>query len=767
MGRRVDGRGSTPQRARQLWLVPAAGESQSQAVARVVLRAPVFRPVSRRVPPELSESLRPGANVKTTLGRGRRVVEGLCIGVDPRSWDQTLPPIVAAHAGVGWLSPALVELGLWVSEYYVASPWKAFALIVPATLRRPRQRMLVRYRALPVPDELDASTRRRAALEAIQRQPATARELREACGVGPALLRAMVRDGLIERVLEPVPAAASPPPVAAGEMRCDEDDYALTDGQSAAVERILAALDAPPDMRVFLLFGVPGSGKTEVYVRAIRAAVARGRQAIVLVPEIALATQVGQRLARRFERVVTLHSRLTPAARRAALESIAAGSVDVVIGTRAAVFAPCPRLGLIVVDEEQESSFKHLAAPYFHTRDVAIKRAQIERVPVVLGSATPALETWYNALHRPHYELLRLPERVPGARLPTARAVAQPTAGREQVEQTLSPALAKHIEGTLASGGQVVLLHNRRGFAAVLRCDRCGAEVRCPRCRTRAVYHRVERLAKCHRCGLRVEAGPHCEDATCGGSLRPVGLAIQRLEEELKERFPAARLRRVDSDTMLERGDYADALGAFESGQVDILVGTQMVAKGLDFPNVRLVGVVDADAALSLPDFRAPERVLQLIVQVVGRAGRREGDSLAIVQTAGSPPAVIRRALALDYEGFATEELAVRERRGYPPFSRLARVVCLDARAGRARAAAEALVQRLRVRAEALDAGIRIENAVPCLVARQHNRQRWEVLIRSPRAATLQRLLAEAADAGELRRGAERIVVDVDPLDFL
>jgi primosomal protein N' (replication factor Y) len=431
------------------------------------------------------------------------------------------------------------------------------------------------------------------------------------------------------------------------------------------------------------------------------------------------------------------------------------------------VFAPCRRLGLIVVDEEQETSFKHLATPFYHARDVAIKRGQLDGIPVVLGSATPALETWDNALGREHFELVRLPERVPGAALPRTCLVEPASESGWDRDALISPTLAAQIRRTVADSGQVILLHNRRGYATTLRCRRCSLTVGCERCGGHLVYHQAEGVLKCHRCGARSEVIDRCRDASCGGEVRRSGLAIQRLEEELAARFPALRYLRLDSDTMRRRDDYERALTRFERGDADVLLGTQMVAKGLDFPRVRLVGVIDADAALSLPDFRAGERVFQLLVQVLGRAGRREGASLAVIQSSQAPASVLRDALALDYEGFAHRELASRKRYDYPPFARLVRCTCADRRPSRARAAAEKLAHDLAACAGRVHAALRVHDAEPCILTRVRGQTRYQVLLRGPRGNALQTLLRTARQARLLSPRADRFVIDVDPVDLL
>jgi primosomal protein N' (replication factor Y) len=386
---------------------------------------------------------------------------------------------------------------------------------------------------------------------------------------------------------------------------------------------------------------------------------------------------------------------------------------------------------------------------------------------VLLGSATPALETWHNVQQRPHFRLIHLAERVPGARLPDVRLVE--TGAREEgpARGPLSAELQEELGAVLAAGQQAILLHNRRGYAVYLGCVKCGLLVRCQRCGAHLVAHQAEKVLKCHRCAARTALPTRCLDSTCGGRLKQSGLAIQRLEEELRAAFPQARLLRLDSDTMRRREDYQAALRRFESGEADLLLGTQMVAKGLDFPRVRLVGVIEADAALSLPDFRAAERVFQLIVQVVGRAGRRAGPSLALVQTAEDPPKVITHALHMDYDTFAAEELELRRRLWYPPATRLVRLVLADPRPRRARDEAERIATALRAHAGRVHAGLRVDPPEPCVAKRRGELLRYQILVRAPHGASVQRLLNETGRAKELAPRVRRFMIDVDPVDWL
>ncbi len=757
----------------QLWLLAAEGQVRQDLVADVAVRARTSKLYGYGVPDSLVDAVRSGALVRVPYGRTGRLREGWCVRVTRRAWDHTYKPIDAVVSGEAPLSAALLELGLWVSEYYACSPGHTFDAIVPVVLRKPRLRKVKYVRASERAPDKPLSKRQQAVLDALGSREMRRDEALRASGAGASTLQTLRKRGLIELIMreEPVgPAAPAPSESArpaAGLPTSAEDAFTLTAGQQAALKSVAEATDEPGTFKVFLLFGVPGSGKTEVYVRAIRRVIDAGRQAILLVPEIALATQVVERLARRFERVAVLHSRLKATTRERTLRAIAAGAIDVVIGTRTAVFAPCPRLGLIAVDEEQESSLKNLQAPFFNARDVAIKRSQIEKIPVVLGSATPALETWTNVRTLPHFQLLRLPERVPGTQLPTVRLVET---GRRELGQTsdlLSPELTQRLRETLAADQQAILLHNRRGYAVYLRCTRCGLTVSCQRCGSHMVYHRAEDRIKCHRCGARAPVPERCLDDSCCGDLRRVGLGIQRLEQELQRLFPEARLQRLDSDTMRRREDYAAALQRFAAHEADILLGTQMVAKGLDFPGVRLVGVLAADAPLWLPDFRAAEFAFQLLVQVVGRAGRRAGDSLALVQAENVSVPAIRTAVEMDYEAFAESELAIRRRVLDPPFTRLVRFICADAQASRVRAAAAELAERLRAVAGRVHAGIRVDDAEACVIPRLREMFRYHVVARVPRDADTRRLLRAAEAEKALSPRVKRFSVDVDPLEML
>ncbi len=749
----------------QGWLIPAAGEQRRGPLAEVAVCRRTWRTHAFNVPPTLAARVQPGARLQIPFGPRRAPETGWCVAVSDAEWDNTRRLVLDAIDEHPLLSPSLLALGLWVAEYYHHPPGPTLDTLVPEASRtaRPRQGWCVRVTAPAEPARALPEVLA-AALERIAHVRTRDAALR--AGVTATQLARLRRRGHIELFRGPLDdqAGSSTEPAVAAE--CPEDRFELTPAQQDAVRQVDSLAGG---YGVSLLFGVPGSGKTEVYVRAIRATVQRNRQAILLVPEIALATQVLERLARRFPRVAVLHSRMTPAERQAAYHAIRSDLVDVVIGTRTAVFAPCTRLGLIVVDEEQESSYKNFAAPFYHARDVAILRANRERIPVLLGSATPSLESWHNAHNLPDWRLLRLGERPAGARLPTVRLIDTRRPELRGESALLTRPLESALRATLDAGEQALLLHNRRGYAQALRCGVCGLMVTCERCAAHLVLHQPAHELRCHRCGWRRDVPTACVDESCGGPLQRAGLAIQRLEQDLLRLLPGVRLLRADRDTMRSRERYSATLQQFERREADVLIGTQMIAKGLDFPGVRLVGVLDADAPLRLPDFRAAEQTFQLLVQVVGRAGRRAGggECEALLQVSTPEHPVVRASIRGDYEQFAAIELEQRRMLRYPPFGRLARIVCLDERPGHAQAAAERIEHALSELAARIHAELRIFPAGPCPIPRLREWQRFEVLIRGPRGRAIQQLLARARDERILSQPMRRMTIDVDPLDLL
>ena len=455
-----------------------------------------------------------------------------------------------------------------------------------------------------------------------------------------------------------------------GILDVDEKSIVSNPAQRAVLEQVGDALGK--GFATFLLHGVTGSGKTHVYIEAIRKVVAAGKRGILLVPEIALTVQLLDRFRSVFDdRIVLLHSRMSEGERYDGWKRAAAGECDLVIGPRSALFAPVPDLGIIIVDEEHESSYKQYdAQPRYHARDAAVVRGSIEGAVVLLGSATPSIESYYNA-QTGKYRLLELPDRVDGAREPKMRLVDTKTLRKQNLMRgSLSTIMIADIRERIARSEGIILFQNRRGFASRLECTNCAHSPMCPNCAVTLTYHKgVDRL-KCHYCGYDRKREKSCE--VCGAhDLREPGVGTQRVEEDLAEQIPEARVRRMDLDTTSRKGSHRGMLAEFGRGEIDILLGTQMVAKGLDFPRVSLVGVVSADTQLMLPDFRSGERTFQLITQVAGRAGRRSDvPGEVIVQTGNPDHPAIEAAFARDYRDMYSDELSARRELNYPPFSR-------------------------------------------------------------------------------------------------
>jgi primosomal protein N' (replication factor Y) len=536
----------------------------------------------------------------------------------------------------------------------------------------------------------------------------------------------------------------------------------LTREQGAAVREVAEAVGRG-GFAPLLLHGVTASGKTEVYLRAAHAARESGGQTLVLVPEVALGSQVVAAFRRRFSvRVGVLHSYLTVGERRRNWELASRGALDVVVGARSAVFAPLPNLRLIVVDEEHEPAYKQSEMLRYHGRDVAVRRAQLLGIPVVLGSATPSLESLANAA-RGKYRLLRLPVRVDRRPLPVVRVVDLRREGAAGV--LLSRPLRAALAERLTRREQAVLFLNRRGHSHYTQCRACGFTPECPNCDITLTLHLLPHEWRCHYCGHRQPGSVLCP-ACQAPMLRFAGAGTQRAERELAAAFPAGRVLRLDTDVARARGTTHEVLSAFARGDADVLLGTQMIAKGLDFPRVTLVGVLDADVALHLPDFRAAERTFQLLVQVSGRAGRGEVAGEVFIQTCTPEHPAVAAAALHDERMFLDHELEQRREAGYPPFTRLATVLFSGRDEGEVEAAATRTREQIAERARA--AGVQVLGPAPQALARLKGRHRWHLLLKATHAARLRELALGALEHAEAARSkGVRVVADVDPVEVL
>ncbi len=749
----------------RLWVEP--GQEKTGPVARVAPIAPIDKEYAFAVPDGLADRLSPGQRVRVPLGRTGRVVEGFCTGVHVAPWESTLRYVDSLVDARSFLTDELLELGRWIARHYACPLGRTLNALVPRAVRAQAGFQTVRHARLQTtPDAIQHQARQlgrrqRAIIDALAAadEPVNVTDLLRATGASSATLRA-----LVQRDWVAVDAVKEPPTAPNFDRPAREPDFALNADQAAALARVHEILDAGA-FRVALVYGVSGSGKTEVYIHAIRRVIEAGRQAIFLVPEIALTTQLVSRLAARFADVAVIHSGLTGVARSLTWEAIANRQKRVIIGTRSAVFAPCPDPGLIVVDEEQESSYKNLQAPRFHVRDVAIKRAQNASIPVVLGSATPSLESWVNAQRAEHYERIDLPRRVRSLPLPRVHVVDMRDEYRAHGRfALLSRLMEEKLTVTLDRGEQAVLLINRRGYASMLFCPNCKLRLECPDCHAPLVFHSAVDQALCHYCRHRLAVPTICPNPSCGTPLVAFGAGTQRVEQVLKKRYPNARVHRVDSDTMRSEDRYRRVIDEFETRRIDVVVGTQMIAKGLDFPFVSFVGVLQADIATAAPDFRASERLFQLITQVAGRAGRADVPGEVVVQTMAPETPAIQAAVDHDFRRFAEDELQLRHRLRYPPFARLARVLLADARESVAREESERLADRIRNTIEAVAPETTdVLGPQPCAIERLRGRYRYDLLIRSETAIRLQQLLDRLRADKLLKAKVQSMVVDVDP----
>lgn len=744
-----------------------ADDTSERLIATVVFSRGPQQPFDYLVPDRLREAVRPGSRVRVPLGRGNRPVLGYAIALESKqSADRQLKEVAAIVDERPLLSPPLLRLTQWMADRYLCGIGQVLETVIPAGVRGragTRTAVLVNV-AAEVADriaELDVSPKQRAVLQALVAN-GTAMTLPELakvaeCTQGP--IQALRRRGYLQAEKRRIRNRELAPP-----RLPRQSNLVLNADQTRALDAVLEALRAPRH-ETLLLYGVTGSGKTEVYIQAIQEVVGFGRQAIVLVPEISLTPQTVGRFRQRFQDVAVLHSHLSDAERHWHWQQIASGAVPVVVGARSAIFAPTPHLGLVVLDEEHEATFKQESAPRYHARDVALERARAEGVPLLLGSATPSLESWHRA-RTGEYGLLELPRRVLDRPLPAVGTIdlRQAPRGRGSFG-ALSRPLVTAMERALDEGGQVILLLNRRGFSTHLQCPSCGKVVRCPHCDIALTHHRAADVAICHYCDYRQPPPQDCPECRFPG-IRYGGLGTQRLEAEVRARFPQHRALRMDTDSMQRAGSHERALDAFRNGEVRILLGTQMIAKGLDFPNVTLVGVVNADTALHLPDFRAAERTFQLLAQVAGRTGRGERGGRVLIQTFDPDHPAVRAAVLHDYRRFAAEELPIRQQLGYPPFGEMIRVVVRGTREHAVRDFAQQVGAELAGALGSLDGGYRILGPAPAPIAKLRGQFRYHLQANGPDARPLRDAAAAARQRLETPDGIEWMI-DIDPLSML
>jgi primosomal protein N' (replication factor Y) len=743
----------------------------------VALPLPLFRTFTYAVEGR-GEPLDAGTRVLVPF-RNRKEI-GIVVGEGSARDGITPKPVAAIPDDAPVLDAPMLALCRWIAQYYVVPLGVALRCALPAALSgaddpvpaQKRRRVARIVRDLPSllhRDNLFArAPQQRALFELIESLGGrvAVEHLLERLTFSPSVLKGLVARGVV----------AIEQDVVARDPFATRRTEAPPLVPSPAQENAIAALRAGRAGETFLLHGITGSGKTLVYIELLRTLVEeRGQSAIVLVPEIALTPQTVDRFRGAFgDRVAVLHSALSDGERYDAWLALRRGEKRIAVGARSAIFAPLANLGAIIVDEEHESSYKQGEAPRYHAREVAIVRARTEGAIVVLGSATPSLESWVNASSG-KYHLLTLPERVGGGRLPSIevvdiRAAQAPLPSGEPNDpfrRVISESLEQALATRLQRHEQSILLLNRRGYAAFIQCGDCGDVASCPHCSISLTYHRTPERLVCHYC--QHAEPPRARCARCGGSmLRQRGLGTQQVERLMAERFPAARVARMDVDTTSGKWAHAEILDRVARREVDVLLGTQMIAKGLDFPNVTLVGVVDADVGINLPDFRASERSFQLLSQVAGRAGRGPKGGQVIIQTRVPTHHAVRYALSHDYHSFVREELEGRERPIYPPFIRIANVVfsgTTEAATAQLALSAAAWLDRL---VRQFQGELQIVGPAPCAVDRIKRRWRWHLLLKASNASELTKVARYFAERFPVPKGSDlRATFDRDPVALL
>ncbi|HKW40935.1 MAG TPA: primosomal protein N' [Gemmatimonadales bacterium] len=732
---------------------------------------PVSRPYTYQIPVQLKPRVVPGARVVVPVQRRQVIGVVAAVDVPPLPIAISAKAIVAAPDAEPAIAAPLLALGVWISRYYGTPLGLALRALLPGALwsvRRPAgppertERVLVLTASLPSLLERERAfaraPKRRAAYEALEAIGGSApvRHLVARLGLSPAALDGLVAQGVARYTVEPRPrdpfaALSSPPPP---EPTADQ-------------RQVVAGILATPVGTPVLVEGVTGSGKTLVYLEVLRGLVASGAGAILLVPEIALTPQTVARVRGVFgEQVAVLHSGLSDGERAEAWRALRRGARRVAVGPRSAVFAPVRRLGAIVIDEEHETSYKQGTAPRYHARAVALERARLEGARVILGSATPSLETLHLASIG-QVARFELPERIGARPLPPVEVVDLRRVACVPPDEARgvhwSESLDAAVRGALTRREQVILLLNRRGFATYLQCHTCGDVRNCPQCAIALTVHRIPPALRCHYCGHEEPIPTACQ--ACGKETqRTRGLGTQQLEHFVGLRFPEARIARMDLDTTSTKWAHHRVLERVALGTVDILLGTQMIAKGLDFPNVTVVGVVDADTGLHLPDFRAAERTFQLVAQVAGRAGRGPKGGRVYVQTRAPDHHAIRAAAAHSVAQFAAAELPLRRppQPAYPPYVGLARFLTAHHNAARAQRAAELVARWLeRANTERLGGALSVLGPAPCPIERLKGRWRWHVLVKAVEPRAIGRVVRA------LGTRAQGVVVDRDPVSLL
>ena len=737
-------------------------------IARVSLEIALRKEFDYSIPAELAGQIDVGSRVQVPFGA--RKILGVVTALAEESGHANLKPILKVIGAQTLVTAKVLKLARWIGEYYCCAPETALKAVLPEAVRKEdagwKKQLFVR--ALPAGGEFPKLTKRQQevwkVVEARRELPLA--ELLELTQTTAATVRKLEDCGLVS-----ITSEVSERDPYARETILPTQNIVLNPAQAQALGEITKAMAVENSSRTFLLHGVTGSGKTEVYLQAIAHALEQGKGAIVLVPEISLTPQTVERFKARFSSgklqtlVAVLHSHLSAGERHDEWHKIRQGRARIVIGARSAIFAPVEPLGLIIVDEEHEHTYKQEEAPRYHARDVAVMRGQMENAVVVLGSATPALESFYNC-QKGKFTLLELPERVDNQKMPHVRVVDMRQAARDgKGTPIFTPQLKEAITQRLERKEQTILFLNRRGYSTSLQCPKCGHVCECPNCSISLTYHRPEQKLSCHICGHNERMPNVCPNEKCKNpAIRFAGTGTQKVEDILGKLFPRARIKRMDADVMKRKEDYRRVLDTFKHGEIDILIGTQMIAKGLHFPNVTLVGIIYADMALHQPDFRAGERTFQLLTQVSGRAGRGDIEGEVFVQAFTPFHPAIQYARRHDFNGFFEQELEFRKQLNYPPFSRIAMLTLKGRNEDKVKFSAEHLKRDLeKLKTELKDLTISGPAAAP--LARAENLYRFQIMLKTRAMSRLSSALAKITATLTLPDDVT-LAVDIDPVDL-
>lgn len=743
-----------------------AGAAANLTYAEVAVPLHVYQTFTYRLNAAVSVDAKPGARVMVPLGR--KLVAGYIVALHNELPEELAElDIKDAQSLVDTepvCTPEILQLARWVADYYACPLGEVIKAALPPgmtpstkqgpTFVKPKLRRFVRLTGAN--EQKLTEAQQRVVTTLAESGSMSLQSLCEVAAVGASTVSSLAKKGLLEIYDEAV--RRDPLAHTATEKR---ETFTLTSAQSSVLQQIEQQI-ARGTYGAFLLHGVTGSGKTEVYIRAMRNALSLDRSSMMLVPEIALTPVFSRRLRAEFgDQVAIFHSSLQKGERFDEWTRVKNGDARIVIGTRSAVFAPVKNLGLIVIDEEHESSYRQQESPYYNARDTAIVRAQKESAAVVLGSATPSLESFYNARHG-KYALLTLPQRIGSRPMATATMIDMRNVfERHGKPRVFSDELLEAIRQTHERREQSIILLNRRGYSRFILCRSCGETIQCPNCDVTLTYHRSERVIVCHYCNHRQPVPRVCP--SCGKKyIYYVGEGTEQLEEMLTQFFPALRVARIDRDTTARRSVFEKSLSDFSAGEIDTLVGTQMLAKGHDFPNVTLVGVVSVDTGLALPDFRSAERTFQLITQVAGRAGRGDRPGRVLIQTYHPYHYALRHACAQDYEAFYAEEINYRKNHSYPPFVALASLLVHGPDLGRVRN--DSLELRKQLDLANKERKCRILGPAPAPLARLKGEHRFQLLIKS-RSRKHVREIADAAlkTVANLRS----INLEIDPVSIM